>query len=194
MGFRVGDTYTMPDGLAAGPGLAFESEPGTGFFRKSAGVMGFAVSGVEVTNFSSTGMASGVLLKTITFTQTSGAGTYTGTLALPANSRIIDIGVDGQALWDGTSASIIVGDAADDDGFFVATDLKAVDLLAGEINSIEHPGGKAGVYIAAEQRVLFSAAARNIIGVISQVGTGTLGRTRVYVAYAVPVTTAAVKV
>jgi len=129
----------------------------------------------------------------VLFTE-AGAGTYTGTIALPAGSRIIDIGVDGQALWTAsTSASMIVGDADDDNGFFEATNLKATALLAGEINNIEHPGGLAGAYIVSEQRKLYSAAARNIIGVVTSVGTGTAGRTRMYVCYATPTAGAATK-
>jgi hypothetical protein len=89
---------------------------------------------------------------------------------------------------------MIVGDAADPDGFFAATNLKATDLLAGETNNIEHPGGLAGVYIAAEQRKLWQATARRIIGVITSVGAGTAGRTRMYVVYFVPTrVTAAIK-
>lgn len=141
--------------------------------------------------------AAGYLLQAqeLTFTETSGAGTYTGTMALPAGNRIIDIGCDGQALWNSAGAcALIVGDDADPDGFFTSTDLKATDLLAGEINNLEHPGGKAGVYIASEQRNLFSATARNIVAVITQAsGTGTAGRTRVYVVYAVATATAATK-
>jgi hypothetical protein len=141
--------------------------------------------------------AAGYLLQAqeLTFTETSGAGTYTGTMVLPANNRIIDIGCDGQVLWNSAGAcALIVGDAADPDGFFVSTDLKATDLLAGEINNLEHPGGKAGVYIASEQRNLYSAAARSVIAVITPAsGTGTLGRTRVYVVYAVATATAATK-
>lgn len=52
------DTYAVPDGIAASPGLPFDSEPGTGFFRKSAGVVGVAINGAEVANFSSTGMGT----------------------------------------------------------------------------------------------------------------------------------------
>ena len=129
----------------------------------------------------------------VLFTE-AGAGTYTGTIALPAGSRIADIGVDATALWTAaTSASMIVGDAADPDGFFVATDLKATDLLAGEINNIEHPGGKAGAYIASEQRKLYQATARSIIGVVTSVGAGTAGRTRMYVVYSTPTAGAATK-
>ena len=133
------------------------------------------------------------VMSEVLFTE-AGAGTYTGTIALPAGSRIIDIGVDGQAVWTaGTSASIIVGDGDDPDGFFTETNLKATDLLAGEINNIEHPGGLAGAYIVSEQRKLYSAAARNIIGVATSVGAGTAGRTRMYVCYATPTAGAATK-
>lgn len=136
-----------------------------------------------------------VVMESVLFTQTSGNGTYTGTISLPAGARIIDIGVDGQVLWNAsTSASLIVGDGADNDGFFTATDLNATDLLAGEINNIQHPGGKAGAYIASEQRVLYQATARDVIGVIAQVGTGTAGRTRLYVVYAVATAANATKV
>jgi len=130
----------------------------------------------------------------VLFTE-AGAGVYTGTIALPAGARIIDIGVDGIALWTaGTSASMIVGDAIDDNGFFVATNLKATDLLAGEINNIEHPGGLAGAYITAEQRKLYQATARSIIGVVTSVGAGTAGRTRMYVVYSNVTAGAALKV
>lgn len=130
----------------------------------------------------------------VTFTET-GAGVYTGTISLPAGARIIDIGVDATVLWDAaTSASIVVGDADSANGFFTTTDLKATDLLAGEINNLEHPGGKAGSYIASEQRVLRSATARDVIGVVTSVGAGTAGRTRMYVVYATPTAVAATKV
>lgn len=132
----------------------------------------------------------------VTFTETSGAGTYTGTMALPAGARIIDIGCDGIALWNSAGAcALVVGDADSANGFFTSTDLKATDLLAGEINNIEHPGGKAGTYLASEARALYSALARNVIAVVTQAsGTGTAGRTRVYVVYAVPTAVAATKV
>lgn len=131
----------------------------------------------------------------VLFTQTSGNGTYTGTIALPAGSNIMDVAVHGDVLWDAsTSASLVVGDGASANGFFLATDLKATDLLGGEVNNIEHPGGLAGAYIASEQRVLYSASARNVIGVVTQVGTGTAGRTRLVVTYATPTSAAATKV
>src|SRR3990172_12612927 len=131
----------------------------------------------------------------VTFTQTTGDGTYTGTIPLPAGSTIIDVQVHGIALWDGdTTSSMVVGDGGTANGFFVATDLKATDLLAGEANTIEHQGGLGGAFIASEQRVLYSSGARNVIGVIKQVGTGTTGRTRLVVLYVTPTAVAATKV
>lgn len=128
-----------------------------------------------------------------TFTET-GAGTYTGTISLPAGSYIQDVAVHGIALWDaGTSASLVVGDGGSANGFFTSTNLKATDLLAGEVNNIEHPGGKAGTYIASEQRVLYSATARDVIGVVTSSGAGTAGRTHLVVTYSVPTAVAATK-
>jgi len=124
----------------------------------------------------------------VVFTEAGDAGVYTGTIALPAGSRIIDVGVDGQALWTaGTTAAIIVGDDDDANGFFISTNLLATDLLEGQINNIEHPGGKAGAYIASEARILYAAAARNVIGVVTTTGaTAVTGITRMYVVYANP--------
>lgn len=179
------ETNLIPDGIAAAPGLALQSEPATGFFKKAGGQLGIAVQGTEVGVLDASGLAGSVHHAELLFVE-AGTGTYTGTIELPANSRILDIGVDGQVLWAaGTSASIVVGDGASANGFFTSTNLKATDLLAGEINNLEHPGGKAGTYIASEQRVLFSAAARDIIAVVTSSGAGTAGRTRVYVTYAV---------
>ncbi len=187
-------TNQIPDGLASAPSLTFSAEPTTGFYRKAAGQVGIAVAGAEVGEINANGLAGGVKHAEVLFTET-GAGTYTGTIALPAGARIIDIGLDGIALWNSAGAvSAIVGDGGTANGFFTATDLKATDLLAGEINNIEHPGGKAGAFIASEQRVLYSASARNVIGVITVAsGAGTLGRTRLYVVYAVVAAAAAVK-
>lgn len=132
----------------------------------------------------------------VLFTQTTGAGVYTGTISLPAGSNILDVAVHGLALWDGdTTSAMVVGDGDSANGFYTTGSLKAAGiLLAGEVNNIEHPGGVAGTYLAAEQRVLYSAAVRNVIGVITQVGTGSTGRTLLIVTYATPVSKAAVKV
>lgn len=175
----------------------------TGFVeRASQGTVAFGglnVGGYDITAADAAKLdalgasAYPVVVEAVTFTETAGAGVWTGTISLPAESYIIDVQVHGIALWTSqTSATLIVGDGTDDNGFYLATDLKATDLLAGEALTIEHPGGLAGAYIASEQRVLYSAAARDVIGVITKVGSsGTAGRTRLVVIYAAGVSAVA---
>ncbi len=121
------------------------------------------------------------------FTET-GAGTYTATVNVPAGATIHDIIVNGVALWTAaTSAVMIVGDGTDPDGFYTAVNLKATDLLAGESISFALAGGKAGAYIASSQvSPRYAAAARVISGVVTSVGAGTAGRTRMTVVYSAP--------
>lgn len=136
--------------------------------------------------------------QSVLFTE-AGAGTYTGTVALPAGAVVIDIIVHAIALWAAaTSAALIVGDAADDNGFFASTDLKATDLLAAESISFAQTGAKEGADLddpaaGAHVRRRYLATARNIIGKVVSVGAGTTGRTLMTVVYAVPEPVAAVK-
>lgn len=125
-----------------------------------------------------------------TFTETATAGVYTGSVTVPAGASILDIIVNAVALWDtGTSATMKVGDATDDDGYYTAVNLKATDLLAGESISFALAGGKAGAYIANSQvSPRYLGTARVISGIITTVGTGTAGRTRMTVIYSAPVT------
>lgn len=130
----------------------------------------------------------------VTFTE-DGAGTYTGSVNVPAGATLIDIIVNGVALWTaGTSATLKVGDATDDDGYYTGVNLKATDLLAGESISFALAGGKAGSYIANSQvSPRYSASARVISGVVTSVGAGTAGRTRMIVIFALPTASSATK-
>lgn len=136
--------------------------------------------------------------QSVLFTE-AGAGTYTGTVALPAGAVVVDIIVHAIALWAAaTSAEMIVGDAVDDNGFFTGVDLKATDLLAGESISFAQTGGEEGADLddpaaGAHVRRRYLATARNIIGKVVSVGAGTTGRTLMTVIYTVPVPGAAVK-
>lgn len=124
-----------------------------------------------------------------TFVETAGAGTYTGSVTIPAGASIVDIIVNGVALWDNAGACTLkVGDAADDDGYYTAINLKATDLLAGESISFALAGGKAGAYIANSQvSPRYAAAARVISGIITTASTGgSTGRTRMSVVYSLP--------
>lgn len=134
----------------------------------------------------------------VTFTETVGAGVWTGSVTIPAGATIHDIVVNAVALWDSeTSATLKVGDVGADNGYYTAVNLKATDLLAGESISFALAGGKAGAYIANSQvSPRYAAAARVVSGIITKVGsTGSAGRTRMTVIYSVPATaTAATKV
>lgn len=126
-----------------------------------------------------------------------GEGTYTASLNLPAGATLVDVIVHAEALWDAaTSATMKVGDAADDDGFFTGINLKATDLLAGESISFAHTGGKQGADVdvpgaAAHVRRRYLDTARVVSGVVTSVGAGTAGRTRMTVCYSKPTTVVA---
>lgn len=125
----------------------------------------------------------------VTYTETGGAGTYTGSVSVPAGATILDIVINGVALWDNAGAvTMIVGDGTDPDGYFTAVDLKATDLLAGESIAFETAGGQAGAYIANSQvSPRYSSSARTITGVVTTADTGgSTGRTRMLVVFALP--------
>lgn len=146
-------------------------------------VLELGAPGVVATEF------SGAQVAEVTFTEAGGAGTYTGSVTIPAGSTVHDVIVSGVALWDNAGAvSMDVGDAADPNGFFAAINLKATDLLAGESVSFESAGGKAGAYIANSQvSPRYSASQRVISGVITTASTGgSAGRTRMTVVYSKP--------
>jgi hypothetical protein len=126
-----------------------------------------------------------------TFTETTGAGTYAADVPLPAGAFLLNIIVQAVALWDtATSATMIVGDAGDPDGYFTGVDLKATDLLAAQSIDFNKTGGKEGAYFAGSATHVnnrYAAAARVITGSITTVGaSGSAGRTRMLVQYVVP--------
>lgn len=164
------------------------------------GIASFPLSGVTATASelnSLSGIAGGVVQAVErTFTETSGSGVYTGSVVVPAGATIMDIYVNGVALWDNAgTVTMKVGDT-DDDGYYTAVNLKATDLLAGESISFALAGGKAGAYIANSQvSPRYNAGAVTISGIVTTSSTGgTAGRTRMVVVYTVPTTAAATKV
>ena len=147
------------------------------------------------------GLASGAYLpvaEEVTFTETTGAGTYTGSVTVPAGATIIDIKVISTALWTATtSAAMDVGDVTDPNGWFAAIDLKATDLLVGEEINFIQTGGKEGAYLSlttGARSAAYSASARVVSGIITTVGAaGNAGRTRMMVIYVLPTAVAATK-
>tara|TARA_R100001510_G_C7627678_1_gene187209 strand:- start:175 stop:663 length:489 start_codon:yes stop_codon:yes gene_type:complete len=115
-----------------------------------------------------------------------------GQLKVPANSYILDVQVHGVDLWvSGAAVALIVGDGDDPDGFHASTNLKATDLLAGEANTVEHPGGLAGAYTASEQRKFYSASERTVIAkatITNHATAVSAGETRILVMYCCPPT------
>jgi hypothetical protein len=132
-----------------------------------------------------------VLAREVSFTETTGAGVYTGSVALPAGASLLDIKVRSTALWTAaTSATMKIGDDADDDGWFAGINLKATDLLVGEEINFVQTGGKEGAYLSTStglRSTAYSASARTITGIVTTVGTtGLAGRTRMLVTYVTP--------
>ena len=130
-----------------------------------------------------------VVAEEVLFTE-AGAGTYTGSVTVPAGATILDIKVRSTALWTAaTSAAMDVGDAADPNGWFAGIDLKATDLLVGEEISFDQTGGQQGDYLnntTGLRAAAYAATARVITGSVVSVGAGTAGRTRMLVVYTLP--------
>lgn len=146
-----------------------------------------------------------VITKSGVLTELTGDGAYAITVPIPAGAFIHSIKVTNQALWTaGTSAVLKVGDTADDDGYFLNGDMKATDLVVGEVldtAAADNWGGLEGAYLvaatgrrgpAATNFGTYYAAGSNIIFTITKSGAGTAGRTAVSVTYSVGETIAQV--
>ncbi len=120
------------------------------------------------------------------------AGVYSISCTIPAGSYIQDVQVHTDTLWDsGTSATLIVGDSDDPNGFYAAVNAKATDLVANEVLSFGHDGGKLGAYITDDDGVMtqYSSSAREITAEMTTIGTTTAGVTRIVVIWVKPTDT-----
>lgn len=131
-----------------------------------------------------------VVGKEVTFTETAGAGTYTGSVVVPAGAYLVDIIVHGVAVWDNAGAvDMDVGIDGAATAYFDITSLKAAgDLLAGESISFGtgNNGGETGT-LSATGNARYSATARTINGIITTASTGgSTGRTRMVVLWTLP--------
>ncbi len=139
-----------------------------------------------------------LLSQSVLFTETAAGATFTGSVTVPGGSFLVDVILHGIAVWTAeTSANMIVGDVADDNGIFDNIDLKATDLLAAEGISASgvagSAGGVAGADLANSQwNRRYLATERVISGIITTVsGTGVAGRTLLTVIYTDPANVAA---
>lgn len=171
-----------------------------------ANVLTFVSNGITWTPIGAGGGgATGMVTKMVTFTENATNTIHTGSVAIPAGAWLHNIQVTSQALWTGGTAVMKVGDSVDDDGYFIGVDLKATDLLVGEVLDTSPStswGGKEGAYLVAAtaQRGPVATnfgkyyAAGSIIKGIVTVGTPatTVGRTFMMVTYSVGEVIAAV--
>lgn len=149
-----------------------------------------------LTGNSSTGV---MVTKIVNFVEDATHTSHTGTVTIPAGATLHDILISNAAYWGAASAVLKVGDTADDDGYFTGVDLKATDIVPGEVLSVSGStgnwGGKNGAYLVAATGRRGPAstnfgtqyiAASTITGIIT-VGTpaATTGRTTMTVNYSV---------
>ena len=123
-----------------------------------------------------------------TFTETSGAGTYTASVAVPAGGWLLDIIIHGVAVWNNGGTVVgAIGISGTATAYFDITSLKAAgDLVAAESISFSETGGENGT-LQATNYARYSATARTVLGVITSDGAGgTTGRTRMLVIWAQP--------
>ena len=139
----------------------------------------------------------------VSFTEASAGTAYTGTIEIPAGAIIHDIAFTTTVLWNGTSASLIIGDDDDPNGWFAATDLKATDLVVGEVLSAADNGtwgGKEGDYLTSAGRRgiasggnsgWYMGAATEVIFLVTPgAADGSAGRSFGWVSYSLPTFTA----
>lgn len=147
---------------------------------------------------------AGLQTQAVLFTENATNTVHTGTITIPAGAFLHDLEIVAQALWTGGTATLKVGDAADDDGYFAGVNLKATDLLVGEVLRLSDAGawgGKEGVYLTSAGRrgaqstnfATYLAGGAIIKGIVT-VGTPatTAGRTLMRASYSVPTIGAAV--
>lgn len=159
---------------------------------------GATLTGPSIVAPSGSGSTGMLITKTCLLTENGAATSYTATIPIPAGATIQSITVIAQALWNGTSATGKVGDTASDNGYFTGINLKATDLLVGEILSVREStlwGGKEGAYLVAatgrrgptsSNFGLYYAAGSNITMIVTPgAADGSAGRTLFQVTYSV---------
>jgi hypothetical protein len=155
----------------------------------------------QLKDYMQSGAQASVVCEGVLFTEDGSATSYTGTVEIPAGAVLQNIQIVTTVLWDGTSASLDVGDDDDPNGWFDTINVKATDLLVGEVLDItqaENWGGSQGAYLVAAtgrkgrttagvDSGVFYGAASEVVGVITPgAADGSAGRTYMFVTYAVP--------
>ncbi len=133
-----------------------------------------------------------------TITEATADGGYSISVPIPAGAVVHDIIITGKAVWDSvTSATLIVGDTTDDDGFFTAVNAKTTPAVGTSLRPDTLPGGTGdGAYLGDTNGEFVGPITANfgrfyetgsiITAKITKAGAGTLGRTHFCVVYSVP--------
>ena len=137
-----------------------------------------------------------IITKQVLFSETASAVSHTASIAIPAGAVLHGIRVIAGALWGAGAAVLKVGDTADDDGYFTGVNLKATDLLVGEVLDTTNSslwGGKEGAYLVAatgrrgpttDNFGSYYAAGSNIVATVTVTTPAvTTGRTVLVVTY-----------
>jgi hypothetical protein len=168
---------------------------GTGKTLDALDVAALKVAGVSAT---ATAAQQTVQVVERTFAETSGTGTYTATVVIPAGATVQDVIWRNTVVWgNAASASVTVGDDDDVNGYIEATDIKtapAADVNGGGagLSTRLSLGATCGAYKGGAGK--YCAAQKTITATVTTgVGTAATGRSRLIVVYAVPTTAAATK-
>lgn len=141
-----------------------------------------------------------------TITELNGDGAYSISVTLPAGATLVDFIITSKAVWTAaTSATLIVGDTADDDGFFTAVNAKTTPAVGTSLRPDTLPGGTGdGAYLGDTNGEFvgpitsnfgrFYEAGSIITAKITKSGAGTGGRTNFVVLYTLPTAVAQVVV
>jgi hypothetical protein len=138
-----------------------------------------------------------VRAESVRFVEADGtaAGTWSASFVIPAGSILVDVVIVNDVAWTATtSATLIVGDATDPDGYFAAVDLKT--MTAGQGLSFAFPLAKQGAYVTPNiatsvgiLRSLKAGSERTVSASVTTVGapvTTKPGDTTVTFVYAYP--------
>lgn len=132
-----------------------------------------------------------------TFTETSGAGTYTATVPIPAGATVVDLVWKNTVVWNNAGTCVAqVGDDDDADGYLAAVDIKTVpgaDTVGYGGLSTKMSDTGSGVYKGKGGK--YCAAAKTITATVvtSSTGGGN-GRSRLLVFFMIQTPVAAIKV
>jgi hypothetical protein len=170
--------------------------PTTGGVIDALDVTALKVNGVSCTP--ATAGAGVAVTAERTFAETSGTGTYTATVTIPAGATVLDVVWRNTVVWGNAgSASLVVGDDDDVNGYIEATDIKTAPAAdtngAGTGMSTRLSlGATCGLYKGGAGK--YCAAQKTLTATVTTgVGTAATGRSRLLVTYSLPATAAASK-